>query len=155
MSDFNPKKLTVFFDNNINYNNSIFPRRYTLTHSDISGDLFLSIGPEYDYKKFSSLYSRLLRDEVLGEWQNLDRIRLDIYCLVSGGIAIGPSKWRKSIFRQHMEMVLKAICYGDRSFLKGNQDFLSAPIYVHFLTRRKKATYIEEWGIISDFMPGN
>lgn len=96
-----------------------------------------------------------MRDEVLGEWQEVDRIRLDIHCLVSGGIAIGPAKWRESIFRQYMKIVLKAICYGDRSFLAENQDFLDAPIYVHFLTRNKKSYHIEKWGIISDFMPYN
>lgn len=96
-----------------------------------------------------------MRDEVLGQWQNMGKVSLGIYCLVSGGIAIGPAKWRESIFRQHMKMVLEAICYGDRSFLRENQEFLSALIYVHFLTRNKKTNSVEEWGIVTDFMPEN
>jgi hypothetical protein len=155
MSEFNPKKLHVFSDDKINFKKTKFPRRYTLTHSDITGDLFLSIGKEYDYKRISSLYSKLMRDEVLGEWQYEGQIKLDIYCLVSGGIALGTARWRKSIFRHHMKMVLEAICYSDRSFLTENKDFLIALIYVHFFTRRKKTKCTEQWGIISDFMPEN
>ena len=112
MSEFNPIKLYVFTNDKINSKNSILPRRHTLTHFDKAGDLFLSIGLNYGYKRFSSLYSKLLRDEIL-------------------------RKWRESIFRQHMKIVLKTICYGDRYFLTENQNFLSAPIYVHFHTRQK------------------
>ncbi len=155
MSEFDPKKLHIDFIDRTNIKKLVFPRKYTLTHSDRTGELYLSIGIDYNYKKFSGIYSRLMRDEVLGEWKNADQIRLDIHCLVSGGMAIGPAKWRGSIFRQHMKMVLKAICYGDRSFIKENQDFLSAPIYVHFHTRKKKADRIERWGAVSDFMPDN
>ena len=155
MSEFNRQKLHVHFGDQENTQNSIFPRKYTLTHSDATGDLFLSIGSNYDYKKFSNLYSKLLCDEVLGEWQNIEQIRFDIHCHCSGGIAIGPAKWRDSIFRHHMPMVLKAICYGDISFLIKNQDFQKAPIYVHFHARKKTLDCIEKWGIIHDFMPEN
>ena len=155
MSGFNPQKLHVYFDDLKNIQNSMLPRKYTLTHSDSTGDLFLSIGSNYDYKKFSNLYSKLLRDEVLGEWQNLKQIRLDIHCHCSGGIALGPAKWRVSIFKQHMPMVLEALCYGDRAFLTKNQDLQKAPIYIHFHARKKTLDQIENWGIIQDFMPAN
>jgi len=153
MSEFNPQKLHVHFDDKENTQNPIFPRKYTLTHSDITGDLFLSIGSNYDYKKFSNLYSKLMRDEVLGEWQNTEQIRLDIHCHCSGGIALGPAKWRDSIFRYYMPIVLKALCYGDKSFLAKNQNFQKAPIYVHFHAKQKTLDRIEKWGIIHDFMP--
>ena len=155
MPGFDPGKLSVNFDDQLKSDNLILPRKYTLTHSDLTGELFLYIGRDFDHRSFSSLYSRLIRDEVLGEWKNLEQSILDIRCLVSGGLAIGPSKWRESIFRQHMDMVLEAICYGDRVFLQRERDLLNAPIYVHFITRNKKLQSMQEWGIISDFMPGN
>jgi hypothetical protein len=151
--EFDPKKLHVYFNNKENNQNPIFPRKYTLTHSDTTGDLFLYIGSNYDYKKLSNLYSKILRDEVLGEWQKVKQIRLNIHCHVSGGISLGPAKWRDSIFRHHMPMVLRAICYGDRSFLNENKDFQKAPIYVHFHAKQKTLDRIEKWGIIHDFMP--
>lgn len=39
------------------------PRRYTLTHSDETADLFLVVGSEFAYEKFTAM-----RDEVIGEW---------------------------------------------------------------------------------------
>jgi len=33
----------------------ILSRRYTLTHSDFTGELFLSIGKEYDSKKLKTI----------------------------------------------------------------------------------------------------
>ena len=70
MSGFDPRKLHVEINYQDNKEEFLFPRKYTLTHSDITGDLFLSIGPDYDYKKISNFYSKLLRDEVLAEWKN-------------------------------------------------------------------------------------
>jgi len=152
MSVFDPEKLKVSFYRQLRSKDPVLPRRYTLTHSDITGELFLYIGRDFDHKSLSGFYSRLLRDEVLGEWKDHDRMVLDIFCLVSGGIAIGPAKWREAIFRQHMDMVLEAICYGDRDLIKRNQDLLNASIFVYFITRNKKSEITENWGIISDFM---
>ena len=61
MSNFNPNKLWI------NYRlcnlNQIQPRRYTLTHSDETGELFLVIGSDFAYEKFTTM-----RDEVAAEW---------------------------------------------------------------------------------------
>ena len=153
MSHFNPEKLHIKYSD---IDDIDFPsRKYTLTHSDMTGELFLSIGAEYEYKKLSSIYTRLMRDEVLGEWMDTDQPKLNIHCHVSGGIAFGPAGWRASIFRQHMPMVLQAICYGDRSFLAENRRLMKAPIFVFFHSTKKSLDVIEKWGIIDDFMPIN
>lgn len=46
-----------------------WPRRYTLTHNDITGSLQLSIGSSYNQTQLSGWYTRILRDEVLAEWK--------------------------------------------------------------------------------------
>jgi len=153
MNEFDPKKLHVRLHRRDNGGDLTFPRKYTLTHSDVTGELFLSIGPDYDYKKLSGMYSRLLRDEVLGEWQNKKQAWLDIHCHTSGGLVLGPARWRDSIFKHHMPMVLKALCYGDRSFLIQNPGLQQSPIHVHFHARQKTLDRTEKWGIILDHMP--
>jgi hypothetical protein len=62
-----PEKLHVKFLPGITPESLVTHRYYTLTHSDTTGDLFLSIGPSYDIKQISKLYTRLMRDEVLAE----------------------------------------------------------------------------------------
>ncbi len=45
------------------------PRRYTLTHNDVTGALALSIGSEYNSAQLEGWYVRMIRDEVLAEWR--------------------------------------------------------------------------------------
>ena len=63
MSELNPEKLSVEFRQGVTETEPIIPRRYTLTHSDKTAQLFLTIGAKYAYDKTNSM-----RDEVLGRW---------------------------------------------------------------------------------------
>lgn len=68
MGRFNPNKLHVRFQPGTTPVNPVVPRRYTLTHSDRTGHLFLTIGSDYDGAQISGWYTRWMRDEVLAEW---------------------------------------------------------------------------------------
>ena len=95
MTRLNPEKLHVTFLPGMNAGSLETPRYYTLTHSDTTGDLFLSIGPTYHKKQISGLYTRLMRDEVLAEFKNdSEEASLSVYCHVSGGFVFGRAKWR-------------------------------------------------------------
>ena len=151
MSNFNPDKLHVKIDPAIKAREADFPRCYTLTHSDVTGELFLTIAPTYDQKALSGLTQKFMRDEVLGEWQTGQQYHLLVQCHVSGGLVLGTAKWRESIFRQHLPMVLEAMCYGDREFLLENQDLLDADITVHFHARQDALDGEESWGKVRDY----
>jgi hypothetical protein len=90
-----PEKLHVKYLCDTTPDAPLLPRFYTLTHSDFSGDLFLSIGPCYDMKQISGLHTRLMRDEVLAELgKDLQGYSLNVFCHVSGGFVFGRAKWR-------------------------------------------------------------
>ena len=119
MKRLDPEKLDVTFLTGTNNKDFVLPRRYTLIHSDWTGELFLSIGSRYDTKQISGLYTRLMRDEVLAEFtDDNDNLIFKVYCHVSGGIVIGPAKWRYNIFRTELPLVLEAIRYGDRTIFE-------------------------------------
>jgi len=40
--------------------NPIIPRKYTLTHSDITRELFLTIAAKYDYDKITDMRDKVL-----------------------------------------------------------------------------------------------
>ena len=154
MTALNPDKLHVTYDNHIKNNLLSTPRLYTLTHSDRTGDLFLTIGSSYDQSKLSNWYIKLMRDEVLGEWKTDNEVpSLHIHCHVSGGFVIGPSKWRMSIFKQHLPTVLQAICYGDKPFIEENQALHEAFVYVHFHSKQEEFNKIEKWGKVKEYLP--
>ncbi len=63
MSSLKPEKLFVKYLFDANSKGPVAPRRYTLTHSDVAGDLFLSVGGDYDRKSTSGFYTRFMRME--------------------------------------------------------------------------------------------
>jgi len=152
MKELNPQKLHVTFQEKETAIELSLPRRYTLTHSDLTGDLFLTIGPDYDRKQISGLYTRLMRDEVLAELKrDGSEMVLHVYCHVSGGLVLGSAHWRNKILHHHMRMVLEALCYGDRELVFSHPDAKGTAILVHFSSKRKKYDSIEKWGTIQDY----
>jgi len=87
MSRLDPGKLHVRLGAGVTPEGPLIPRRYTLTHSDSTGDLYLAIAAEVDRKQISGWYTRLMRDEVLAEWQEgEEEPALHVFCHVGGGL---------------------------------------------------------------------
>jgi len=152
MSKLNPDKLNVQFQDGTSKEGPLHPRKYTLTHSDSTGDLFLTIGSVYNRPQISGWYTRLMRDEVLAEWiVDGDERALHVHCHVSGGLVFGPAGWRDSILKQHLPMVIEAFYFGDRYLLESNPELGESKVYVHFYSSRSKYNRVEEWGILNDY----
>ena len=152
MANFNPEKLHVVYKDSADPENLSLPRKYTLTHSDSTGDLFLTIGPEYDYTQISKFYTKLMRDEVLAEWQlNNNNYELHLYLHVSGGFVFGWASMRDRIFRHHLPLVLKAIRYGDKRLFENFPQLKESQIFVHFQSKNKKYNKIESFGKVKEF----
>jgi len=152
MMSFNPSKLNVLYGESCELKSDFLPRKYTLTHSDSTGDLFLKIDCQYDKKQISSLYTRFMRDEVLAEWIDTGTNKeLHVYLHVSGGIIFGWPGMRDKIFQYHLPMVLKAVIYGDSELFNQYPYLVSSPIITHFQSNRSKYNKIKQYGIIKDY----
>ena len=150
MSRLNPDKLHVRFASGTGAEGPVTPRTYTLTHSDMTGDLFLTIGPAYDRDQLAGLQARLMRDEVLGEWEREGRV-LHVHCHVSGGLVLGPARMRDAIFRRELPLALEALCFGDRGLYARRPDLATAPIMVHFHATQPRLNRTEPWGTPVDY----
>jgi len=152
MSQLDPSKLHVRFQPGLTADRLALPRRYTLTHSDRTGDLFLTIADDYDRNQISGCYTRLMRDEVLAEWAGTpDGPALDIHCHVSGGVVFGSATWRDSILRTHMPQVIQAFRQGDAALFAVQAPLDRAPVRVHFHSDRPALDRIEPWGVLGDY----
>jgi hypothetical protein len=152
MERLNPDKLHVTYLTGTTPESLALPRRYTLTHSDVTGELFLSIGSEYDTKQISRLYTRLMRDEVLAEFASeADSLVLRVYCHVSGGFVFGIAKWRYNIFHSELPLVLEAIRYGDRTLFEKNSKLDNTPVLIHFKSTVSRFDKVENWGTMADY----
>jgi hypothetical protein len=152
MTRLTPEKLHVTFLLGTGADSLETPRYYTLTHSDTTGDLFLSIGSYYNKKQTSRLYTRLMRDEILAKLtKDQDQLVLNVYCHVSGGLVIGRAKWRYGIFCSELSLPLEAIRYGYRTFFEQNSQLDKILVLVHFRSTDKKYNKIERWGSLEDY----
>jgi hypothetical protein len=147
-----PEKLRVKYLHGATPDAPVTPRFYTLTHSDSTGDLFLSIGQCYDAKQISGLHTRLMRDEVLAELkEDSEDLSLNVHCHVSGGFILGRAKWRYNIFCSELSLALEAIRFGDRTFFDNDPKLDKTPVLVHFQSTDKRYSKIEKWGSLGDY----
>ncbi|MGM9973016.1 MAG: staygreen family protein [Clostridiaceae bacterium] len=148
MRELNTEKLTVEFRQGVTPTTPIIPRRYTLTHSDITAELFLTIGSSYAYDKINAM-----RDEVLGEWvKTNNQYFYHVYLYIDGQSASpANSAIRNNIFIRELPMALKAIRYGDDKFFSMNSILNRAPIFIFFMSSIPWFNRIENWGTFSDY----
>ena len=151
MTHLNPNLVHVQFIDGADETGPLSPRAYTLTHSDVTGELFLTIGKEINFPQIKGIYTRLMRDEVLAEWELPNPTTLHVFCHVSGGLVFGTASMRYSIFRYHMPMVLEAFCYGDRILLKEYPELAKGRVVVNFIARQKRYDQDEVWGVLEDY----
>lgn len=156
MSGLNPDKLTVDYMEGVTKKGPLIPRRYTLTHSDSTGDLYLQIGLEFAYDKITPI-----RDEVLGEWHYVDDDFMFLVYLQmnkSGENAAENSQeayreglFREEIFRRELPLALQAIRYGDREYFNQHPEMNLYPIIVYFLYDNPEFNKAEDWGTFADY----
>jgi hypothetical protein len=147
MERLNPDKLYVDFRTGVTMTEPVIGRKYTLTHSDITADLFLTIGLQFAYDKVNAM-----RDEVLAEWRTNNGFPfLYVYVYVDGQIDPAVSAMRNAIFRRELPLALEAIRYGDRRFFTARPDLDNAPIWIHFDSTNPEYNRFESWGTPNDY----
>jgi len=147
MTNLNLEKLSIkrLYSDDL----EILSRKYTLTHSDFTGELYLTIGQDYDYEKLKKLYIRFMRDEVLAEWKtNNDVYELHIYVHISGGFVFGGARFRNAMIRSHLPLIFKILIYAESDLIRSNTLLEEASIIVHFKSKRGKYNKIENKGKI-------
>lgn len=147
MSSLNPEKLSVEFRQGVTPTEPIIPRRYTLTHSDITAELFLNIGLNYAYDKINAM-----RDEVLGEWVKVkNQYFYNVYLYVDGQFGPAAAAIRNRVFIRELPLALEAIRYGDNEFFSIHPRLNYVPIIVYFMSTNPEFNRIENWGTFSEY----
>lgn len=148
MAKLNPEKLFVEFSPGVTRTDPIMGRKYTLTHSDTTGDLFLTVGLIYASEKITAM-----RDEVLGQWKiYYNQYACYIYLYVDGQSGGAPAAAiRDRIFRQELPLALEAIKYGDRDFFYAHPILNNAPIIIYFFSSFPQYNKVENWGTFADY----
>ena len=133
MSVFNPQKLSVQLIPPTTFAKPVEGRKYTLTHSDITAEIFLDIGYVYNYKSINPK----MRDEILAEWKKDSHgcINLIVKAYVDGGeVSQKVADIRFKIFEKEMVTALNGIVNGDRQFYVNYPFLVDVPIFIYYLS---------------------
>ena len=143
-----PEKLTTRLGY-VTYTEPIIPRKYTLTHSDETAELLLSIGQSYAYDEITEE-----RDEVLAEW----RRTMNGYMLC-GFVQIDlvptnhlQSVTRFAIFKRELPLALEAFRFGDRRLFEQYPFLDYSDIYIHYSSMYPELSGFEHWGMPRNYM---
>ncbi len=148
MERLNPDQLYVEFRNGVTATEPIKGRKYTLTHSDITADLFLTIGLQFAYDKVDDT----MRDEVLAEWRtNNEALYLYGYVYVDGQTGRAVSAMRNTIFMRELPLALEAIRYGDNRLFATYPDLDNVPIWIYFDSKYPEYNRYENFGTPNDY----
>ncbi|QUH25817.1 staygreen family protein [Serpentinicella alkaliphila] len=146
MERLDPEKLSVEFRPGVTTTEPILGRKYTLTHSDITAELFLTIGLEFAHDKITTM-----RDEVLAEWRSSNSgLFLYVYVYV-GNFGSTMNAIRNTIFRRELPLALEAIVYGDNKFFTVHPQLYYAPIWIYFDSTDYSYNRFEYWGTPMDY----
>ncbi|WP_233880909.1 staygreen family protein [Virgibacillus halodenitrificans] len=131
MCTINLKKLSVRYIPPADFNQPVSNRKYTLTHSDTTGQLFLDIGYVYNYEAINPAQ----KDEVLAEWRNDPSMCMYLAGTVDvDGIQVieATSAKRFEIFNREMNTALQGMIYGDLPFYSYHPFLINAPIFISY-----------------------
>lgn len=147
MKKLDPEKLFVEFRPGVMLTEPVIGRKYTLTHSDVTANLFLTISLEYAIDKITSM-----REDVLGEWRiHNGQCYLFVYVYVGGQNESSALAVRNAIFRRELPLALEAIRFGDRALFSAHPALDYAPLWIHFDSTDPSYNKIEKWGTPANY----
>lgn len=152
MTELDPSKLHVRYVEERMRNEFSIPRCYTLTHSDRTGDRFLTIGRCYDQEQISGYYTRFMRDEVLGEWiDGNNGLELHVHMHVNGGFIFGNAGLRYRIFKKYLRSVMQSLRQGDDPIFNAMPSLDRCRAVIHYHAKCDRYNLCEEGGQLKEY----
>lgn len=146
MRELNPQKVFVQYRDIMNPYEPVKDRKYTITHSDITGELFVFVSENYAEDQITKM-----RDEVIIAWANYNKeLALIGAVTVDGDDIPDNSSIRNNIFYKEMPTALQALRQADRFlFEKNNLDY--TPVYIHFISINPEYNKLYNFGTIGTY----
>lgn len=147
MKSIDPDKVFARFMAGVSLTYPLYGRKYTVTHSDETGDIYVFIGLKYAYKEVSKI-----RDEVLLEWrEGIPEIILMGEVLIDGEGIYRNSKTRNAIFLREMPIALQAVRYADRALFQTHPELDETQVYIQFNSTDDRFQKVVEYGEIGKY----
>ena len=140
-------KVFTEWRNGVSETYPISGRKYTMTHSDKTGDLFISIGNKFAEDKIGKL-----RDEVRLQYIVIDRMPILYGEVLVDGMGIpGNPPVREAIFKSEMPKALQAVRYADNALFTAYPELDNTPVYIQFISSNPDRNKLYDYGVIGDY----
>lgn len=147
MRNLNPKKVFAQYRGEIKPYEPVTGRKYTITHSDTTAEMFVFIADDYAEDQISQM-----RDEVRIEWQwNKRGYVLNGSVLVDVNNSEVNSKIRNEIFYREMPTALQALRQADRFMFEKHTMLDNTPVYIKFISNNPEYDKTYNFGPIGDY----
>lgn len=147
MRELNPQKVFVQYRGDIRPYEPVLHRKYTITHSDTTAELFLFIAENYAEDQITKI-----RDEVRISWEHNEKgYALIGTVLVDGKDIKGNAYIRNKIFYNEMPTALQALRQGDRFLFEKDPALDSTPVFIHFISSNPTYDKTYDFGVIGNY----
>ena len=147
MSDLNSNKIFVQYRGFMRPYEPVKGRKYTITHSDVTAELFVFVDDDYAEDQITSM-----RDEVRIAWeQNRKGFVLIGSVLVDSKGIKGNAYIRNNIFYREMPTALKALRQADRFLFEKAPELDNTPVLIHFISSNPIYNKIYDFGVIGEY----
>lgn len=148
MDKLDSSKLIIDFKKGISQSGPIVPRNYTVTHSDETGDILVTVAKEYDKTHITAK-----RDEVYGRWREHGKdYALCLYLSVDGNERDrNKIEQRNRSFREALPLVITAIRQGDLGLIKKYNKLDESDVFIKFDSRFEDFYKVENWGKVKNY----
>lgn len=147
MEKIDPSKVHGELRDRVTPVSPIMGRKYTVTHSDETADLFITIGRHYADDKIEPL-----RDEVLLTYENTETGMILLgEVLIEDENITGQAKRRSEIFEREMPKALQAIRIADSKLFQTKLELDELPILIWFRSTDPEYNKLYDFGTMSDY----
>ena len=144
MRKLNPQKVFVQYRDRMKPYEPVIDRKYTITHSDTTAELFVFVGENYAEDQVTTM-----RDEVRIAWEHNQRGLALIGSVIVDGAGInGNADNRNKIFYNEMPTALQALRQADRFLFEKQHNLDKTPVFIHFNSMNPAYDKIYSFGVI-------
>lgn len=144
MRELNPLKVFVQYRDIMKPYEPVIGRKYTITHSDTTAELFVFVAPNYAEDQITRMH-----DEVRVTWeQNKKGLALIGSVIVDSKDVTGNAYIRNNIFYSEMPTALQALRQADRFLFDKEPELDDTPVFIHFISSNPAYDKIYDFGDI-------
>lgn len=147
MKELNPQKVFVQYRDLMKPYEPVMSRKYTITHSDTTAELFVFVAENYAEDQITRM-----RDEVRIAWEQHEKgLALIGSVIVDGKGVKGNAVIRNKIFYNEMPTALQALRQADRFLFNKNPNLDKVPVFIHFISSNPTYDKTYDFGVIGNY----